>query len=188
MSRRARRAESRWVMGGVVSTTGITGKIRTTGAAGAASALALLFLMLFAGRASAMPTAGDAPPSISSDKADYTPGEHVTLSGSGWGPGEAIHISVNDDTGNTWSRDTDVTADDFGSMHDEFDLPNWFVASYSVKATGASGATATTTFTDGNLTFGVATSDTVTPSGAWTVNYEKHNGSSTCNDSSPQAG
>src|SRR4051794_19175905 len=186
MSSRSRRAELRWVMGDAVSIDELTGAL-TGRVAKSAGLLALLFLMLFAGNAAAVLPAPDPAPAISSDKADYTPGEHVTLSGSGWAPGEAIHISVNDDTGNTWSRDTDVTADDFGSMHDAFDLPNWFVASYIVKATGASGATATTSFTDGNLTFGVATSDTVTPSGAWTVNFEKHNGSSTCNDSSPQA-
>jgi len=41
-----------------------------------------------------------------------------------------------------------VTADASGYITDQFNLPNRFVANYSVKATGASGAVATTTFTD----------------------------------------
>ena len=36
-------------------------------------------------------------PTIQSDKADYAPGELVTLTGSGWQPGESVHIIVNDD-------------------------------------------------------------------------------------------
>ncbi|HYY33378.1 MAG TPA: hypothetical protein VE693_07315, partial [Gaiellaceae bacterium] len=49
------------------------------------------------------------PPQVWSDKADYAPGELVTLSGANWAPGEAVHIRVNDDAGQTWSRDVDVT-------------------------------------------------------------------------------
>jgi hypothetical protein len=170
----------------VVSILDLTGA-RAGRMAKSATLLALLFLTVFAGNAAAALPAPDPGPAISSDKADYTPGEHVTLLGSGWTPGETVHITVNDDTGSTWSRDADVTADDFGSVRDEFDLPNWFVANYSVTATGASGATAATSFTDGNLTFSAATADTVVPA-TWSVNYEKHTGSTTCGDSSPTPG
>src|SRR5687768_9762220 len=52
-----------------------------------------------------------AAPTIRSDKDDYTPGETVTLTGSNWQPGETVHIFVNDDRGQTWSRNVDVTAD-----------------------------------------------------------------------------
>jgi hypothetical protein len=92
----------------------------------------------------------DWAPAVWSDKADYAPGERVTLNGTHWTPGETVHIRVNDDTGSSWDRDVDVTADETGGIVDEFDLPDWFVAQYRVTATGASGAVATHTFTDSN--------------------------------------
>jgi Bacterial Ig domain len=97
------------------------------------------------------------PPQVWSDKADYAPGETVTLSGANWAPGEAVHIRVNDDAGQTWSRDVDVTASAEGTFADQFNLPDWFVAVYSVTATGASSGTATWSFTDGNVTLHLAT-------------------------------
>jgi hypothetical protein len=90
-------------------------------------------------------------PSIASDKADYAPGEHVVLTGSGWQAGEPVNIDVNDDEGSSWRRNVDVTADGSGDIRDEFNLPDWFVATYSVVATGATSGTARTTFTDGNV-------------------------------------
>ena len=90
-------------------------------------------------------------PSVWSDKADYAPGEQVTLSGANWAVGESVHIRVNDDAGQTWSRDVDVTAAADGTISDQFSLPTSFVAAYSVTATGASSGTATWTFTDGNV-------------------------------------
>jgi hypothetical protein len=92
-------------------------------------------------------------PTIQSDKDDYAPGSTVTLTGSGWQPGESVHINVNDDQGQTWSRDVDVTADASGNITDQFQLPNTFVALYKVTATGAQSGVATTYFTDGNVTF-----------------------------------
>src|SRR5215211_1292066 len=105
---------------------------------------------------------GAAAPTIATDKADYGPGEPVTLTASGWQPGEAVHILVNDEGGQTWTHDSnpDPVADANGDFTYEFDLPDWFVATYSVKATGASGSTATTSFSDafaGYYTPGVAT-------------------------------
>ena len=88
------------------------------------------------------------PPSVWSDKADYAPGEQVALSGANWAPGESVHIRVNDDAGETWRRDVDVTAGADGTISDQFNLPDWFVAQYSVTATGASSGTATWSFTD----------------------------------------
>ena len=76
-------------------------------------------------------------PSIKSDLEDYPPGGLVTLTGSNWQPGESVHIFVNDDFGSSWSRNVDVIADASGNITDQFNLPNWFVATYSVTATGA---------------------------------------------------
>ena len=73
-------------------------------------------------------TTSTSMPSIQSDKDDYPPGATVTLTGSGWQPGEAVHIYVNDDQGQTWSRDADVSADANGNITDQFNLPDWFVA------------------------------------------------------------
>ena len=93
-------------------------------------------------------TTASSTPTILSDQADYAPGATVTLTGSGWQPSEAVHIYVNDSDGQTWDYNSDVSADQSGSITDQFSLPNRFVANYSVKATGASGGVATTTFTD----------------------------------------
>src|SRR6266550_5423889 len=117
------------------------------------------------------------PPQVWSDKADYAPGEHVTLSGANWAVGESVHIRVNDDAGQTWSRDVDVTAGDDGTISDQFNLPDWFVAQYTVTATGASSGTATWTFTDGNVTLHPAPAgDGVT---TYRVTYDLWNGTST---------
>ena len=125
-----------------------------------ARALALLaFLLLsalvFAGRSQAE-VESPPPPQVWSDKADYSPGELVTLTGANWAPGESVHIRVNDDAGETWSRDVDVVADANGAFTDQFTLPDWFVAVYNVTATGATSGTATWSFTDGNVRFDIA--------------------------------
>jgi Prealbumin-like fold domain len=99
------------------------------------------------------PTTTTAAPTIKSDKADYAPGDQVTLTGANWLPGESVHVVVNDDVGQTWSHDATVQADAAGTITDVFNLPSWFVATYSVTATGSSGRVALATFTDssGNL-------------------------------------
>jgi hypothetical protein len=91
-------------------------------------------------------------PTISSDKDDYAPGELVTLNGSAWQAGESVHINVDDDQTKTWARNVDVTADENGNITDSFNLPDWFVATYKVTATGAQSGTVTTSFTDSNPT------------------------------------
>ncbi len=91
---------------------------------------------------------------IQSNKADYAPGATVTLTGSNWQPGEYVRIDVNDDQGKTWSRNVDVRTDASGRIHDQFQLPEWFVATYEVTAMGAQSGVATTSFTEGNVSFG----------------------------------
>ncbi len=88
-------------------------------------------------------------PWIATDQPDYSPGSTVVVTGGDWLPGEAVHITANDDLGEIWRHDADVTADEQGAITDTFDLPTDFIALYTVTATGPSG-TARTTFTDGN--------------------------------------
>ena len=121
-------------------------------------AFVLLGALVFAGRSQAA-FESPPPPQVWSDKADYAPGELVTLSGANWAPGESVHIRVNDDAGQTWSRDVDVVADENGAITDQFNLPSWFVAVYTVTATGASSGTATWSFTDGNVTLHLTTAE-----------------------------
>ncbi|HEX4718186.1 MAG TPA: Ig-like domain repeat protein, partial [Thermoleophilaceae bacterium] len=121
-------------------------------------------------------------PTVASDKSDYQPGDSVVLSGGNWQPGESVHIVVNDDGLNPeqpWRYESTIVADEQGGLSDTFQLPTWFVASYTVSATGDSGASAQTTFTDGNLTFARAT-DSATVPGAWSVSYESHKKTSNC--------
>jgi hypothetical protein len=94
-----------------------------------------------------------ATPTATSDKPDYAPGDTVILNGAGWQANESVHIFVNDDAGQTWSHDSnpDPVADESGSFTYSFQLPSWFVATYTVVATGSSGVTARTTFTDSNV-------------------------------------
>jgi hypothetical protein len=130
-----------------------TGWVRSRGRKATAFALFALVLLTALAFASSSKAAVEspAPPQVWSDKADYAPGETVTLSGANWAPGESVHIRVNDDAGETWRRDVDVTAADDGTISDQFNLPDWFVAQYSVTATGASSGTATWSFTDANV-------------------------------------
>jgi hypothetical protein len=89
------------------------------------------------------------PPYIQSDKADYAPGELVTLTGGNWQGDTQVRIVVNDDAGETWRRDVTVAVAADGSIVDQFNLPTWFVANYSVRATGQqTGRVAVTSFTD----------------------------------------
>ncbi|MDQ3857750.1 MAG: PKD domain-containing protein, partial [Actinomycetota bacterium] len=129
--------------------------------------LTLIAAFTFAATAAAEPIAG--LPTIWSDKSDYAPGELVTLRGSSWEPGAYVHIVVNDDDGQTWKREVDVAADADGNISDEFNLPEWFVANYSVTATSVSGAIAATSFTDANVT--VPSGSTSVDEGQTDVSY-----------------
>src|SRR5438132_7793137 len=112
--------------------------------------VAVLLAALFGivGGARAMTDGAGAPPTITSDQADYSPGSTVTLTGAYWQPGESVHLFVNDDAGQTWSHSADVSAAADGTITDRFQLPDWFVAVYSVTATGSASGTVTSSFTD----------------------------------------
>ena len=89
------------------------------------------------------------PPTIVSDKLDYATGEWVTLTGSGWSGDLTVDIYANDSLGRTWERNVDVLVDQNGNITDSFNLPDWFVASYDILATGnETDRTATVSFTD----------------------------------------
>jgi hypothetical protein len=119
---------------------------------------------------------------IQSDKDDYAPGKSVTLTGSNWQPGESVHISVNDDQGKTWSRNVEVTADASGRIQYQFQLPTPFVATYEVTTMGEQSGVATTSFTEGNVSF-----RSTSPAPAnWTVDYTTH-GAEKTTDNTPCA-
>src|SRR5258705_13467709 len=107
----------------------------------------LLTLAMSSGlNAAAAPLAQTTTPTLTTDFADYIPGAFVNLTGANWQPGESIHIFVNDDAGQTWSFNSnpDPVVDNSGSFTYQFQLPNYFVATYGVTATGtASGAVQT---------------------------------------------
>ena len=112
--------------------------------------LFVIFMMVFGAPMSALAAPSPTGATITSDLPDYNPGATVTLTGAGWAAGESVDITVNDDAGQTWTlnSDPDPVADGSGAFTYQFQLPNWFVANYSVTATGTTSGTATTSFTD----------------------------------------
>src|SRR5205823_2327462 len=111
------------------------------------------------------------------DKSDYAPGSTVTLTGASWTGGESVHVVVNDTIGKTWQYAGDATADASGGFTLQLELPNYFVSDYDVTATGAAGETATTTFTDGNVTLHLLAGEGVAD---MTITYDRWNGNTTC--------
>jgi hypothetical protein len=97
---------------------------------------------------SAPATTTPTPPWIQSDQADYAPASTVTLTSGGWQPAESVSVFVNDSVGQTWQITQPVTADDNGAFTYQFQLPDSFVATYGVTATGANSGVATADFTD----------------------------------------
>src|SRR5215204_2004982 len=112
---------------------------------------------------------------IRSEEASDAPGKTVTLTGSNWQPGESVYINVKDDQGKTWGHNVDVTADASGQLQVQFQLPEWFVAPYKVTAMGDQSGVATTSFTDGDVSF----RSTSPAPASWTANYSTHGGGST---------
>src|SRR5437867_1212700 len=103
--------------------------------------LSMMILSLMMGSqftASAAPVAQAGTLSLTTDFADYIPGAFVNLSGANWQPGESVYIFVNDDVGQTWSYNSspDPVVDGSGNFAIQFQLPNWFVATYTVTGTG----------------------------------------------------
>jgi LPXTG-motif cell wall-anchored protein len=128
-------------------------------------------------------------PTITSDLADYPPGGTVTLTGTGWQPGEVVTIVVNDTGGLTWNLEQDVVADSDGGITLTFNLPDRYVPDYDVTATGTVSGVARTTFTDAAngvwrywiSTVTPANSSQVTPSStiSYTLNAQRVSGGTT---------
>jgi hypothetical protein len=134
---------------------------------------------------SANPHGNTSPaPAIQGEEADHAPGKTITVTGSHWQPGESVHINVNDNQGNTWGLDVDVTADASGQIQDQIQLPDWFAATYKVTAMGTQSGVATTSFIDGKVSF----RSTYPAPASWTVNYTTHGGGSTTNNTSCATG
>src|SRR5262245_11191637 len=104
--------------------------------------------------AASIGAADESAPTIQSELPDYNPGQTVTLTGANWATnGATVHIVVNDAVGATWKHTADVPVSAGGAVTDSFQLPNYFVATYSVHATQqtASGMLeASSSFTDAN--------------------------------------
>ena len=97
-------------------------------------------------------TTGASLPTIQSDKADYAPGDTVTLTGSDWQAGESVNINVNDTDGALGARRRRYRRRE-RQHHRPVQLPTPSSALYNVTATGDQSGTVTTTFTDSNLRF-----------------------------------
>ena len=88
---------------------------------------------------------------VTTDLTDYMPGETVIMSGSGWAPGEQITLNLHRDTNDPPDTTLYASADENGDwvnaeyVVQEYDLGVTFV----LTATGDSGCSAQTTFTDG---------------------------------------
>jgi hypothetical protein len=112
-------------------------------------------------------------------------GKTVTLTGSNWQPGESVHIKLTDDQGKTWSRNVRAMADASGRIQVRFRPPDGFAATYEVTAMGEQSGVATTSFTDGKVSF----RSTYPAPASWIANYRTHGrGDSTGNTSCAAGG
>src|SRR5437867_1086024 len=92
--------------------------------------------------------------SVKTDKPDYSPGETVTFTGSGWEPGEVVSLLLHEDPTTHPDRTLTATADPLGNIvNNEFKPePHDVGVTFYVTASGqASGLAAQTRFTDGTV-------------------------------------
>ncbi len=130
---------------------------------------------------------GNGAATVKTDKNDYAPGEVVTISGSGWQPGEIVTLQLHEDLDH--DEDTDqtltTTADSSGSiLHREFapDEHDLGVRFYLTATGQSSGSMAQTTFLDspkvGSVTVGAQSPNPVTlgSSAAYTITVFRGSG------------
>jgi hypothetical protein len=102
----------------------------------------------------AVTSEGPGGPAVTTDKADYSPGDTVTVTGAGWQPNETISLVLTEDPAVHDPTLWNVAADSVGTFTDRsFIIEESHVGvAFSLVATGAASAdTAQGTFTDGNF-------------------------------------
>ncbi len=109
---------------------------------------------------------------VKTDKGDYAPGEFVTITGSGWQPGETVNLVLHEV--NTGAPDMPLiaTADAQGNIFNDVFAPNEQDdgVRFYLTATGA-GSTAQMTFTDAKpnaITVGLQSPSPIAPGGSST--------------------
>jgi hypothetical protein len=90
---------------------------------------------------------------VSTDKEDYAPGEVVVISGKGWAPREAVHLSLVEQPFADGPHDWHVVADATGAFTDTSFTPGLqhLGVTFTLTATGATSGTSVAMFTDGNF-------------------------------------
>ena len=90
---------------------------------------------------------------LKTDKDDYAPEQTVTISGSGWEPGETVSLLLKEDPETHEGHEWSVTADESGAILDTSFAPEWHDQGvrFYLTATGSL-SEAQTTFTDGTPT------------------------------------
>jgi hypothetical protein len=105
---------------------------------------------------------------VKTDKDDYAPGEFVTITGTGWQPGETVQLVLHEVGTGAPDTPLNAVADESGNFVNDFWAPNesHLGVRFYLTATGAH-ATAQTTFTDGrtitNVTLNGSASISVVP-------------------------
>jgi phosphatidylglycerophosphate synthase len=145
----------------------------TAGADGAAEGLFLIAGGRTADGAASSATDYYGFATVKTDKDDYAPGEFVTITGTGWQPGETVQLVLHEVGTGAPDTPLNAVADEFGNFVNDFWAPNesHLGVRFYLTATGAH-ATAQTTFTDGNpQTLQIAAPATVTVSAGATATY-----------------
>ncbi|HWR37499.1 MAG TPA: kelch repeat-containing protein, partial [Clostridia bacterium] len=94
---------------------------------------------------------------LKTDKDDYAPGQTVTVTGTGWQPGEQVTLTLTEVPAIDSHPPITVTADAWGNISDSSFTPDEhdFQVRFFVVATGSQ-SQAQTSFTDGNVTLAVS--------------------------------
>ncbi|HEX7085876.1 MAG TPA: Ig-like domain-containing protein [Vicinamibacterales bacterium] len=123
---------------------------------------------------------------VKTDKDDYAPGEFVTITGTGWQPGETVQLWLHEVGTGAPDMPLNAVADEHGNIFNDFWAPNQshIGVRFHLTATGAA-SSAQTTFTDGRPTGVTVTpesSDPITPGGdaIYTVRVTLNNQATNC--------
>ncbi|WP_347157062.1 MBG domain-containing protein, partial [Pontibacter chitinilyticus] len=95
---------------------------------------------------------------VTTDKDDYSPGQYVIITGSGWQPGERVDFSFEETPKPATCvnpHDLYAIADADGNIYNNQFLvkENHLGVAFVLTATGETGSIAVTNFTDGNISF-----------------------------------